>query len=397
MQQLQDQLEYADLRAQQATIREQVLMEGLQLREQRIAQLEIKQLELTTRWENETRQREVLARELSLTEDSYTEELERLKAEVEQLRSDLQRANEESQQAEARCQLLEERLSEAEERAQAGQEAREASELEAANRAAAEARAVADDLRQQLEALQVSRDSQQYDPAQAAAEANERDRQVKEERRRYILETEPEDMAREMMRLHAREGDLGAYEMGMTIGRWTPGESVQELCTILWEKNYRELAVDIAGYVSEREDLESLADFLVLVGGQDVGRMANSFVGRALSRVAWFRNSEDIPTFVSILKERGWVAWASQIEEECASRRDADKLAELISVMSIEDRASMLTSVAENRSTPDIPALLSQMSSIDLVEEVQSILNQIQEIRPTDHPFILEAWDLANQ
>ncbi|MEG8279241.1 hypothetical protein [Streptomyces sp. AHA2] len=397
VQQLQDQLEDADLRVQQAAIREQVLMEGLQLREQRIAQLEVKQLELTARWENETRQREALANELALTEDSYAEELERLKAEVEQLRADLRRAKEESQQAEARCQLLEERLTEAEERASTGQEAREASELEAAQRAVAEARAVADDLRRQLEDIQVRRNVRQEALADEVAAALDRELQEEKERERYVVETEPEEIARELMRLYATGGDAGVYDMANTIGRLTPGQSVRELCTTLWEKNYTDLAVSVAGHLSDREDLEALADILILIGGQDVSRMANRCVERALGRVAWFRDSFEVLSFARILKEKDWAAWASQLEEECAARRDANKLAELISIMSLEDRASMLTSVVENRSTPDVPALLSQMSRVGLGDEVQSILTEVENIRPADHPFILEAWSLVNQ
>ncbi|MEU6822171.1 hypothetical protein ABZ921_16210 [Streptomyces atriruber] len=181
---LQDRLEDADLQAQQAGIREKVLLEGLQTREHRISQLESRHVELTSRWERDARERDSLKAELQLASTSQTEELEQLKIEVNQLRQELEEARELSEQAERKCQRLEQQLSEAEERAQAGQEAREASSLEAAQQEAESARNVADKLRRQLHDLLAQQES-----ARASVEETlQRKQEAREEKRAEIAQ-----------------------------------------------------------------------------------------------------------------------------------------------------------------------------------------------------------------
>ncbi|WP_330469346.1 hypothetical protein OG547_35630 (plasmid) [Streptomyces longwoodensis] len=397
VQRLQDQLEDADLRVQQASIREQVLLEGLHMREQRIAQLETKQVEIAARLQHEFELRESIGAELTRAQESHSQELERLRAEVEQLRGALELAKQASDQAEERCRQLENRLIEAEEKARAGQEAREASELQAAQRAAAEARALADELRQKLDDLQNEVRAPRSTVTERMKATVEVARQQAEKKKAYYASAPPEEIARELIRRHAMDGDIGVHDLALSVAALAPVEVVLRVCKILWEKGYTEMSEDLAGDVTSRESLDSVADFLVLVGSRDTSRFASTLILRVVNQFAWFRSSPDVPRLMSTLKNRGWDAWSSQIQEECAIRRDPDRLAELLSIMDDADKGEMLTAICNSRSAPDIPALLSHMTKAELGDDVQSILAQIADVRPNDHSSIIEAWELVNE
>ncbi|MER6353658.1 hypothetical protein ABT186_17900, partial [Streptomyces sp. NPDC001634] len=406
VQNLRDQLEEADLRVQQAVIREQVLTEGLQIREHRIAQLETKQIELTARWENEVRERENTVADLTLAQKADAEELARLKVEVEQLHVELERARDASRQAEDRCRILEERLAEVEDKAQAGQEAREANELEEAQRAAAEAKAVADELRQQLEDLKEARESTLEELEAVRKSAVEATRQ-KFERAREEAAKERErsdislanrsamEISRDFLRLSAKGDESALYDLSRAVAKLTPIESVRGVCLNLWEKGYEVAAEELAGRVGKERSIQSLQIFLSSLVQQDSSRVASNLAEISLAQFAWFRDSTEVSLLMSILKKSGLPSWALHIQMECAARRSPGKLAELLRDMDPVEVPIMIEVISQSRATADIPPLLFCMEDLGLDLYIKSLLSRISQLGRHDSAMILEAWELA--
>ncbi|MGC5041385.1 hypothetical protein ACPXCS_38285 [Streptomyces sp. DT190] len=394
---LQDQLEEADVRVQQAAIREQVLMEGLQMREQRIAQLEVRQNELTARWESEVREREKLTAALTLSQDRDIAELARLKAEVEQLKEELREAQTASREAEERCQTLEVRLAEAEERAQAGREAREATELEEAHRAAAEAKAVADELRQQLEKISAEREATR---GRMRLTKEELEKQFAEERERESQELANRDLdelLRDFLRLTAKGDESGLYKLTLAVARHASLEDIREIGLELWRRGYEIAADDLSGSVGGERDVQSVRQFVSLMFDENTSRSASALVERALSQFAWFRDAQDVLNLINELKGEELDTWVLHIQSECAIRRDPRLLAELLSQADDSTTEALLEEVITSRGVADIPPLLASMESAHLSEQVSTVVGLLAELRHREAESILEAWELTKE
>ncbi|MER5956648.1 hypothetical protein [Streptomyces sp. NPDC001893] len=370
-------------------------MEGLQVRENRIAQLETRQIELTTRWESEIRERDNRSSELTLAQNSQAEELERLKLEVEQLRSELEEAKEASEQAEERCQDLERQLSDAEERAQSGQEARDASALEEAQRDAAEARTIADELRRRIGQMEAQRETGRVIVSERMQSLANEARQRRVDFAESFMQQTPDENALQLIKLQVSQGDGAAHNSLKAIAGGLPVDRVRLTCLSLWEKGYIELGERLAGHVGTERDLDSLLEFLNLVGARDVSRSASRLVRRTLNHFAWFRDSADIPQFMRTLRDNGWESWALQIHDECAIRRDPNTLAELLTRLGEQEASEMLISISDSRPTETVPPLLGQMKSLGLNTEVQEIMAALEMSRPADFKTVRSAWNLS--
>lgn len=397
VQELQDQLEDADLRVQQAGMRERVLLEGLQVREQRIAELETRQLELTTRWENELHERDARNHALAVSRDSQADELEQLKFEVEQLRSDLEEAKEASAQAEERCLSLEAQLAEAEARAQSGQEAREASLLEAAQRDAAEAQATAEELRRRLE------DMEQQEKRRSEAEAGAL-RGIANQKRDWLeKQAEPfkdlnaDEIALALIRTQITDSDGAAVRALKGLSATAPIDKLRLTCIALWERDYTSLAERLAGNIGAESNLTSVLEFLTKVGERDTSKMASNLTTRALSNCAWFRSSSEVLTFLDMLAHGGHESWSLLIHDECAIRREPGDLASLINELPGKKKDEMLDTIADSRPTEAIPPLLGQMTALELTDEVAMLMRMLRTMRPDDYAVINDAWTLATQ
>ncbi|MFE3634567.1 hypothetical protein [Streptomyces cellostaticus] len=400
VQRLQDQLEEADLRVRESEVRQQVLMEGLQLREARIAQLEVKQAEITARWHEEKDELGQHLTAINLRHESTTDELERLKLEVAQLRQDLALAREATQQAEEKCSELEEKLVEAEERAQAGEEAREASALERARRMAEEAKAVADELRRKLEAYE------SITPSNAAGENSgqmtyegfrERGERRRQERFSKLTSRPVEEIVHDFLRASVSGNASRGRDLRDAVAEVAPLADAELICWELVEKGYASLAQNVAARIATARSVEEVSDFVKRVGATNVSREASELVNETLTRFAWLRRAEDIPLFTQRLRDENWEAWALTVEDECAIRRNPQDLVKLLRILDEKTQTDILDAVAGSRSVTDIPALFMSMEQQGETELIPLLLELLETHREDKVKGVLDAWELAKQ
>ncbi|MER7733250.1 hypothetical protein ABTX80_20405 [Streptomyces erythrochromogenes] len=393
VQTLQDQLEEADARVQQAAIREQVLMEGLQIREQRIAELETRHVELSARRDKEIREGAVA--ELALARDTDSDELARLKSEVDQLRVELQRAKESSAAAEERCRALEERLAAAEEEAQAGREAMDSDKLEEAQRSADEAKALAEDLRQQIADLKAA-----AKPAPPRPRNADEYLQALEERERekaQQLAGRPVELnVRDLIKFSVKDDSNQRYDLVAALAKWSDPETVREICQELYGKGFPTVAHTLVARTGAEMSLADLRVLLPLLleDGEKEGR---ELTDAALYHFAYFRGSSEVITFVRLLTEAGWTPWVNQIDTNCAQERSADRLAELLRDLEPEAAYALIERIVGLRRSRDIPGLLLRMEALELDAYLERLLSRLSEQRPDEYPTLLNAVELARE
>ncbi|THA85496.1 hypothetical protein [Streptomyces sp. A0592] len=394
VQTLQDQLEEADARVQQAAIREQVLMEGLQLREQRIAELETRHVELSARRDKEIREREGTVAELAPARETDSDELARLKSEVDQLRVELQRAKESSAAAEERCRALEERLAAAEEQAQAGRDAMESDRLEEAQRSAEEAKALADELRRQLDDLT----AKAAPPPPAPSVDFRRVRWERTEEEQRELAGRPIDVTILELIKHAVKDEFGdTFALAAPIARWSPPETLREICRRLWGRGYDFMATELAGHAATEMGLQSLLDFLLLAADGDDARQVRYLTDRVLYHFAYFREASEVVTFMDMLDEAGWAPWVIQIKKNCASDRKPVRLAELLRVLDADAAYALIDTIAASRAAKEMPLLLVHMEALRLDAYLERLLSRLADQRPGEYAGFLEAMELAKE
>lgn len=392
LQEIQDQLEAADFRSQQAELRERVLTEALYARERRIAELETKQLEMSEHWKRDVKSREAEISKLSASHNANSEELARLKSEVERLRIELNDAKEESHRAEERCRSLEKRLEKAEESAQVGQEAKDASELEAARRATAEISSLLDATREELAALLSERDAQVTQHQDTTVQTHLINDEIVTNGKAGL---ESVELVRELIRLDAHDAKADMVILSRHLARQSSEEKLLDICWGLIDRGYDEVAERLSGHIAVEQDLDSLIHFLQSVGAEDVSRSASSLVENALSEFAWARSSEDIQPFIEALKEAGWDSWALLVEDECAVRRPPNALTDLLILLEERHGRDMLERIAEARPPTDIPPLIINMKQRGLENFAAPLLNLVAERRPPTHSDVLHALEIA--
>ncbi|MFF4712234.1 hypothetical protein ACFY2V_12655 [Streptomyces eurythermus] len=399
VQQLQDQLEEADLRVRQSEIHQQVLMEGLQLRERRIAQLEVKQAEITARWQEERNDLGQHLAAITQRHESATEELARLKLEVEQLRADLTLAQEATEQAEDKCRELEEKLVLAEERAQAGEEAREASALEKAQRAADEARAMADELRQELAALKGPVSPITEPSTDAGRKTYASYLKMAEEKRATrlssLLNRSMEELVRDFIRTSVSGDARRERDLRHAVAELEILDRVKEVCWELVRKGYMPAAKAIVGKLAQARPIDEVVEFVMMIGANDVSREAGTLVDQTLWHFAWFRQAADIPPFAEALRDERWEAWALTVMDECATGRSPGDLVELLKILDAEVLHAMLDTISESRNVTDIPPLLMRMDQQGQAELIPLLLDRLRYHREDDVQGVLDAWEMA--
>ncbi|MFJ2596206.1 helix-turn-helix domain-containing protein [Streptomyces erythrochromogenes] len=397
VQTLQDQLEEADARVQQAAIREQVLMEGLQLREQRIAELETRHVELSARRDKEIREREGTVAELALARETDSDELARLKSEVDQLRAELQRAKESSAVAEERCRTLEERLAAAEEQARAGHEAMESDKLEEAQRSADEAKALAEELRQQIADLKAAAEPAPPRPRNADEYLQSLEERARE-KAQQLAGRPPELNVRDLIRFSVKGHNTQRYELAVALAKWSAPETVRGICQGLWDKGFSTVAQELAGHTAVEMSLADLRVLLpLLLEDGENGRQGRQLTDGALYHFAYFRSSSEVITFVRMLSEAGWTPWVNQIDTNCAQDRTADRLAELLRDLDPEAAYALIEMIVRLRRSRDIPGLLLQMEALELDAYLERLLSRLSEQRPDEYEGFLEAMELAKE
>lgn len=378
---LQDRLEDADLLVQQAAVRERVLMEGLQAREDRIARLEYRHAALLANWGAENSEKGT--REVEQSSDSDIRELANLKKEVEELKSQLEEAKEASAQAEAKCATLEERLAEAEERAQAGQEARDANALQEARQSLAEAHAAAAALQAQLDEIS-ARQVEQHRAAAARAErdrvdaqrrvreAKEKDFEEQRERRRWLQEATPGELAHRIMTFEMK-GPIAGLDLQNSISDKSPVDKVFETVLILKERGHVSPSTMMyKEFMRVREPEEVIA----FIKRMEESTELSQYVGIALDSYSWNRGYEEISLLMRTFRQQGREDFVSRLVHECGRALEASTLADLI-LNDTDMRSELMESVIAARTPVKLAPLflqLHQKGMGDFADEIAAAL-----------------------
>ncbi|MFF7675713.1 hypothetical protein [Actinacidiphila glaucinigra] len=375
LQVLQDQLEDADREQRRAALREEALLEALQTRQQRIAELETSQLELEGAVSQERARRAELA--ISHTEESgaAAEEIARLQAEIEELRGQLAWAHDAKTDAEEKCVDLERKLQLAEASAQSGQEARENEDLNQALREMAEAKAEIARLMKEMEDLKGGVTFRPEPSARFLKRQEEKRKRIEE-----VIAQTPEELAATALRMVTLDGGQ-RYELTTAIGSSYPLERVVEALDSVQAANI-ETAIQIIIAIAETRSPSDIFWLVVNKGSAHLGRHGR-LRDDLLTWFGWERSGGDIRELIYLFREAGRNTDADELMREAAEHQEAPKLLNTFMSLDRGDRQYMLQHVAALHPIEGFPALLMRME--ELGEEAKvSTLQLLCEIRPEE-------------
>ncbi|WP_217553011.1 helix-turn-helix transcriptional regulator [Streptomyces sp. GbtcB6] len=358
---LQDKLAEADKEYKRAGIREKALLEAVEIRQHRIAMLELETLELNSSLLEERSKSTTLQRQLESAQ-ATEDELGELRAEVQELKTQLGRAQELTQQAEARCEELEQQLREAEEAAISGQEAREQEQLEVALREASEARSLADRLREELEEVRNEIDIHEANTKPAAKQPTKTPLTPGEQLAKAALTMDPIDLAKELVRLNLSselEEFRASNEIAMNYPLPNLGELILEIDK-LSHSQARSLMLAIGRSRTPEDTYTLIRDFghHTVDGSSNLGSDA----------VNWFTRGQDWPkirSLMDILENAGWKELAQQCITDTGSNQENRRFINTLNETSGVERATLLRSSAQNRSAEKLLELLSILNTSD--------------------------------
>ncbi|WP_328837741.1 helix-turn-helix domain-containing protein [Streptomyces europaeiscabiei] len=374
---LQDKLAEADKEYKRAELREKALLEAMETRQRRIATLEVETLELNSSILEERNKSESLQRQVELIAPTE-EELSKLRAEVRELKEQLVRAHELSEQAEARCEELEEQLREAEEGARSGQEAREQEQLGAALREAAEARSLADRLRDELEELRKETKAKKPNRSTPSAQPDSKNPTSEKLLTEMVLSKPPKELATELVRLHFLD-ELKAYSVLDGISRDYPlpklGEVVLEI-----DKISTSLARTLMLMIGRARSPEDIFALIRDFGHHTIDDTSNL----ASSAVSWFTRNQDwseIRSLMNLLRGAKWEEMAQQCIVDTSKNQSPQRFIATLEESSGAEREVLLRSLAHSRSNETLLELLSALNSSDTTLLVD-VLRKIDEENP---------------
>ncbi|MFF8975354.1 helix-turn-helix domain-containing protein [Streptomyces cellulosae] len=371
VQELQDKLAEADKEHRRAELRERVLVEAMEARQRRIAELENEVLELNSSLLEE--------RERSATVDQQVErfsateeELARLREEVQELRQQLARAHELSEQAEARCERLEEQLAEAEDIARAGQEAREQERLETALQEAAEFKAIADRLREEMDQLRREAPTRSEPDPPKAKSKPKRPKPSEGQILAAKMQIEPPaKIAAELVRLHITN-EMEAFRATDLVTRsYTIGEIGKIVLEV--DKLSNELARSMLMMAGQKRTAVEIFELISTFGHNTVDGSSN--VGRdAVTWYTWDADWEGIESLMRLLTEAGHHELASRCIIEAAKNQNSKNLAKLLEEIRGDEREFLLEAIARARNEEDLLELIVilQTSHASLFDEVSA-------------------------
>ncbi|WP_369041916.1 hypothetical protein [Streptomyces sp. Midd1] len=377
VQALQDKLAEADKEHRRAELRESVLLEAMEARQRRIAELENEALELNSSLLEE-REKSAITNQQVDRLTAAEEELARLREEVQELRQQLARAHELSGQAEERCEQLEQQLTEAEDGARAGQEAREQERLEAALQEAAEFKAVADRLREEMN--QLRREA----PIRPEAVPPKEKRKPKPSEGQVLataMRTEPpEKVASELVRLHITD-DVEAFRAATEITR---GYSVGKIGKIVLavDKLSNELSRSLLMMTGQARTAAEIFELITTFGNNTIDGSSN--VGRdAVTWYTWERDWKGIKSLMRRLTDTGHHELAARCIMEAAKNQPSKRLAKLLEDIRGDDREFLLQVIARGRNEEDLLELIVMLRTLntDLYDEVSAAVERDAPLR----------------
>ncbi|MEV8065968.1 helix-turn-helix domain-containing protein [Streptomyces sp. NPDC085995] len=373
VQTLQDQLAEADKEHKRAELREKTLLEAVEVRQHRIAELELETLELNSSLLEERDRSAILLHQLEHTAPRE-EELATLREEVQELKEQLARAQEQSEQAEARCEELEQQLREAEEAAGAGKDVRDQEELEAALREAAEARSLADRLREELE--EVRGESKSMESRPSRPKMPKPTTPTPGELLAARAATLPvEEVAANLVKLDLAD-DIEEYKASLEIANSFPPAKLGTLVLAL-DKVSSSTARNFLLTVCTARSPEDIFILMRDYGHHTVDRDSNL----ASDTVNWFtrrRTWPEVRSLMNLLREAGLEELAQQCIVETGSNQGNTHLMESLRQSSAAERETLLQSVAQRRSDQKLLELVASLHESDshLFAEVMTVISK---------------------
>lgn len=369
---LQDRLAEADKEHKLAELRERTLLEAMQARQHRIAQLTSETMAINSSLLEERDRSERLEKEIKQLLPAK-DELTTLREEVRALKEQLNRAQELSEQAEARCQELEDQLQAAEEAAQSGNEAREQEELQSALQEAAEAKAQADVLRELLEQIQKEA-TPNSEPNPAKGPKRPR-RDFPLRRKTYAEQVKDKPaaaIAAELVKMEISGQSSAAHRAISDIAEKFPIQKIGELIvktSAMSESTSRTLLMGVGDYRSPAEIIALIRER----GTEIVGR-GSDLASQLILWFSWDRQAADIFKLVALLRHENWNELATECLAGAAQHQPPERLVHLIKSADPADRRTLLDFTASSRSTEKIVPLVAMMQDPKHVATTSELL-----------------------
>ncbi|MEV7506780.1 hypothetical protein AB0O57_02345 [Streptomyces sp. NPDC091201] len=350
LQVLADQLEQADREQRQAAVREQALLEALQARQRRIAELETDRRRLEIDWSAERTERERIS-EIHLNRtQAYTEELDQLRREIEDLRIKLLEAESLNEAAEMRCQALEEQIEELESKYSGG--------------------------------------FSQVAPEGAARNADEQASPITHKSpqkwQALVFRKSPTEIVSEVVRSET----LGAGPPQQLYEAIATGGDVQTVKEIL--SRLEEVGQTTAAYRLLRTVLRmsAVSDVYALLGFTEAGflKVGGHSEGTLLLWFTYDSSPSRIIELLRLLRNEKRKEWSTFLLQ-CVGRSDygdAVKLRDVVARVDASDTHTLLSSTAQRLETDNFPRLLHVLREAAMNEQADWLISKFTEVRSAD-------------
>jgi hypothetical protein len=372
---LQDQLEEADREQQRAALREQAILEALQLRQQRVADLETARLELEISVDTERAQRQELTRQLEAEREAGPQEMRRLKEEIAALKEQLNAAHTAKVTLENRCFELERQLDSVEVSAGAGQEAREAEALEEALREAAEAKSQLNIVKETMEAQARNLQERTEQNRRRTREREEKE----EERQKKIKQMTPEALCREILQLEL-VASANSYGLQFAAARIYPLELIPELLSRMSISN-RRITTQLAMEISDQRSPDEIHYLIKNHGGLSLGRR-DSLASELIKWYSWERTGTDFLDLLRLLRAADEPALADEMITGAGVNQNPDKLVSMFSILEGDDLTALFSSIGSYRHWEKFPSLLLRLRTQP--EVASALLQRFCSTRPRE-------------
>ncbi|PWK72372.1 hypothetical protein BCL76_103608 [Streptomyces sp. CG 926] len=370
VQNLQDQLEEADRSHRRAEIREQVLLEALQSRQQRIAELEVTMRELEGAEADQ--QSEILR--LESRNESAQDQITRLRQEIVSLQEELGRAREIAQSTQERCNALESQLESAEIAAESGNESRNAEALEIALQEAVESNSRAESLQRKLDRL-TRENVPSARPGQDAAE----------------LKLSPAELTTTLLNFLTRKTEEEMRAMGRAIGLHYPLTAVADLLRELNKRHESSIGPQVCIYFADRSPQEVFD--LIMDLGWDFKTMNGRYLpDSTLTWFTWGADSQRILEMIHLFAEFPSDEPIRTIFKSIAVRKNHTEITELVGSLSAEHRQLIIDGIATERPESKIPGLLFGLREADQIQFADLLIEGIAKSRIDSIDPLLEIF-----
>ncbi|MER6484349.1 hypothetical protein ABT264_12515 [Streptomyces virginiae] len=378
LQTLQDQLEHADREQRQAGLREQALLEALQSRQQRIADLEVALHEIeSVGAAQQSVQREIVLRLEGRNETAH-EEIERLREEVDELHQQLAVARGLIQAAEDRCVLLEGQLEEAEKGADAGRESRHEEDLRIAHQEVAEANSKVEALQTELNRLK-GRTSTPRRPSSEEA--------------KNLLSLSPDRLCATLLHSATQNTDVELGQLALIVGQ---GYQIPELARLIRELKAKyddRITRSICAHFGASRDAQDTFDLISELGWDFCTADEMSLWDSILTWFTWAASLPEIRQMLVLIDGISVPGAIRELFEAAAARRAPEEMIALLDEADASRQKVIVQSVITMREVDQIPALLTMLQSGGRAHLAEEIISEIAAERPGAVPQLLALFE----